>query len=121
MSNIIKGVCFCGLVRYSFNFGEYPSANCYCSICRRTSGAPFVSWLAIPVNLFKYLNSKPKKIKSSSHGNRFFCEECGTPIACTLEEDQKNINITIASLDNPEEFVPKDDIYLEDMLDWLKK
>tara|TARA_Y100000996_G_scaffold308471_1_gene245184 strand:+ start:164 stop:529 length:366 start_codon:yes stop_codon:yes gene_type:complete len=121
MSNIIKGGCFCGLVRYSFNFGEYPSANCYCSICRRTSGAPFVSWLAIPVNLFKYLNSKPKKIKSSSHGNRFFCEECGTPIACTLEEDPKNINITIASLDNPEEFVPKDDIYLEDMLDWLKK
>ena len=107
MSNIIEGGCFCGLVRYSFNFGEYSSANCYCSICRRTSGAPFVSWLAIPVDLFKYLNSKPKKIKSSSHGTRFFCVECGTPIACVLEEDSKNINITIASLDKPEEFEPK--------------
>ena len=121
MNNIVEGGCFCGSVRYSFKFDKYPSANCYCSICRRISGAPFVSWLAIPLDLFKYLNNKPKKIKSSSHGNRFFCEECGTPIACILEEDPKNINITIASLDNPEEFVPKDDIYLEDMLDWLKK
>jgi len=32
----------------------------------------------------------------------------------------KNINITIASLDKPEEFVPKARIYVDDMLDWLK-
>ena len=61
MSNIVEGGCFCGSVRYSFKFDKYPSANCYCSICRRISGAPFVSWLAIPVNLFKYLKNKPKK------------------------------------------------------------
>ena len=82
--------------------------------------SPFVSWLAIPVNIFKYLNNKPKKIKSSSHGIRFFCEECGTPIACILDEDPKNINITIASLDKPEEFEPRARIYVDDMLDWLK-
>ena len=46
--------------------------------------------------------------------------ECGTPIACVLEEDSKNINITIASLDKPEEFEPKGKIYVDDMLDWLK-
>ena len=120
MSNIVEGGCFCGSVRYSFKFDKYQSANCYCSICRRISGAPFVSWLAIPVNLFKYLKNKPKKIKSSSHGDRFFCEECGTPIACVLEEDLKNINITIASLDEPQEFKPKAKIYVDDMLDWLK-
>ena len=66
------------------------------------------------------LNIKPKKIKSSAHGARFFCEECGTPIACVLEEDPENINITIASLDKPEEFEPKAKIYVDDMLDWLK-
>ena len=120
MNNTVEGGCFCGSVRYSFKFDEYPSANCYCSICRRTSGAPFVSWLAIPVDLFKYLKIKPKKIKSSSHGTRFFCDECGTPIACILEEDSENINITIASLDKPQEFEPKGKIYVDDMLDWLK-
>ena len=62
MNNIVEGGCFCGSVRYSFKFDKYPSANCYCSICRRISGAPFVSWLAIPLDIFKYLNNKPKKI-----------------------------------------------------------
>ena len=42
MNNIVEGGCFCGSVRYSFKFDKYPSANCYCSICRRISGAPFV-------------------------------------------------------------------------------
>ena len=121
MNNIVEGGCFCGSVRYSFKFDKYPSANCYCSICRRISGAPFVSWLAIPLDLFKYLNNKPKKIKSSSHGNRFFCEECGTPIACILEEDPKSINITICSLDKPEDFKPKVEIYVDDMLSWLQR
>ena len=37
-----------------------------------------------------------------------------------LEEDPENINITIASLDKPEEFEPKAKIYADDMLDWLK-
>ena len=120
MSNIVEGGCFCGSVRYSFKFDKYPSANCYCSICRRISGAPFVSWLAIPFDLFKYLDNRPKKIKSSSHGARFFCDECGTPIACVLEGDPKNINITIASLDKPQEFKPKAKIFVDDMLDWLK-
>ena len=120
MNNIVEGGCFCGSVRYSFKFDKYPSANCYCSICRRISGAPFVSWLAIPLDGFKYLNNKPKKIKSSSHGASFFCDECGTPIACVLEGDPKNINITIASLDKPQEFKPKAKIFVDDMLDWLK-
>ena len=62
-----------------------------------------------------------KKIISSSHGVRYFCQECGTPLVCVLDEDQENIYITICSLDKPEDFKPKGDIYVEDMLDWVKR
>jgi len=61
-----------------------------------------------------------KKLISSSHGVRYLCQDCGTPLACSLDEDQKNIYITICSLDNPQSFKPKDDLYTEDMLDWVK-
>ena len=121
MDNVIEGGCFCGSVRYSFEPNNYSSANCHCSMCRRISGAAFVSWMAIPKPFFEYTKGDPKKLISSSHGARYFCQECGTPLACALEEDQKNIYITIGSLDEPQEFEPKGDIYVEDMLDWVKK
>ena len=121
MNNTIEeGGCFCGSVRYSFESNDYPSANCYCSMCRRISGAAFVSWIAIPSSFFNYTNGAPKKLISSTHGARYFCEDCGTPLVCILDEDQKNIYVTICSLDNPQNFKPKDDLYTEDMLDWVK-
>jgi len=89
-------------------------------MCRRISGAAFVSWIAIPSSCFDYTKGDPKKLISSPHGVRYFCQDCGTPLACSLDEDQKNIYITICSLDNPQSFKPKDDIYTEDMLDWMK-
>ncbi len=121
MNNDIEGGCFCGSVRYRLEPSKYPSANCHCSMCRRISGAAFVSWMAIPVPCFEYTKGEPKKLISSSHGTRYFCQECGTPLVCVLDEDHKNIYITICSLDQPQDFKPKGDFYVEDMLDWVKK
>ena len=77
--------------------------------------------LGFLMTVLNILVVSPKKIESSSHGARYFCQECGTHIACILEEDPKNINITICSLDKPEDFKPKADIYVDDMLSWIKK
>ena len=119
-NNKIEGGCFCGSIRYSFERKDYPSANCHCSMCRRISGAAFVSWIAVPSSSFNYTQGGPKKLVSSFHGARYFCQDCGTPLVCILEEDQKNTYVTICSLDNPQNFKPKDDLYAEDMLDWMK-
>ena len=89
-------------------------------MCRRISGAAFVSWIAIPLSCFNYTKGNPKKLISSSHGSRYFCQDCGTPLVCILDEDQKNIYVTICSLDKPQFFEPKDELYIEDKLDWLK-
>ena len=53
------------------------SSNCHCSMCRRTSGAAFLSWMAIPLIAFEYNKGNPKKLISSSQGTRYFCQECG--------------------------------------------
>ena len=119
-NGIVEGGCFCGSIRFSFELNSYPSANCHCSMCRRISGAAFVSWMAIPLSCFEYTKGEPKELISSSHGARFFCQECGTPIACILDADKRNMNITICSLDKPQDFEPRGDIHVEDMLDWVK-
>ena len=119
MNKQIEGGCFCGSIRYTFEESDYPSGNCHCSMCRRTSAAPFVAWLVVPLNGFEYTKGKPKTLESSSHGTRYFCEECGTPVACILERDPENIDVTICSLDQPENFEPKADIYLDTKLPWI--
>ena len=58
------------------------------------------------------------RIVSTPDVAKRFCEECGTPIVCLLEEDPKSIYITICSLDRPEEYEPKGNIYKEDKLPW---
>ena len=116
-----SGQYLCGAVTFAAKGVESHVHACHCSMCRRISGAAFVSWMAIPRPGFKYTKGDPKKLISSSHGARYFCQECGTPMVCVLDEDQKNIYITICSLDEPQEFKPKGDIYVEDMLDWTEK
>jgi hypothetical protein len=79
----------------------------------------FVPWIVVPLKSFEYTKGKPKTLESSSHGKRYFCEECGTPVACFLEKDPENIDVTICSLDEPESFKPKADIYLDTKLPWI--
>ena len=117
---MVEGGCFCGEIRYSFNSGKYYTSDCHCSMCRRISGAAFVSWMAIPNNDFEYTKGKPKELISSSFGKRYFCGDCGTPLVCLLDQDQKNTYITICTLDQPNQYVPKTSIFNEDMLAWIR-
>ena len=121
MNKRIEGGCFCGSVRYNLEPTNYLTANCHCSMCRRISAAPFVSWMGLPLLCFEYTQGEPKKLNSSSHGTRYFCGECGTPLACIHEEDPENINITICRLDKPQDFEPKAEIYIHDKLSWGKE
>lgn len=120
MNERIEGGCFCGSIRYRFPINDYLSSNCHCSMCRSISGAPYVAWMAIPVDDFEYFQGEPKKLISSSHGSRYFCQDCGTPVVCLLEEYPEYIYITTCSLDKPEDFEPKGDMYTDHMLPWIK-
>ena len=105
----VEGGCFCGAIRYQLSGDSYPSGNCHCTMCRRTSAAPFVTWLVAPKAEFRYLKGEPGVLNSSVHGTRYFCEQCGTPLTCELNEHPNHIDVTVCSLDAPEQFPPKGD------------
>jgi hypothetical protein len=46
-SNMLTGGCFCGDIRYAVTGSPFHPTNCHCSICRRTTGAPFVAWFSV--------------------------------------------------------------------------
>jgi hypothetical protein len=114
----IAGGCFCGALRYRIERVEQV-ANCHCSLCRRTSGAPFVTWLVVPREAFAWTLGTPAHLQSSARGERWFCAACGTPIACRVAAQPDHIDITLGSLDHPDRFTPALDVHRRSRLPWV--
>jgi len=116
---MIEGRCFCGFIRYAADGAPSNETNCHCSICRRTSGAPFVAWATVPAASFRFLSGTPNSFRSSDHGTRTFCPRCGTPLTFRSAHLPAEIDITICSLDNPELLPPKDHTQVSAKLSWV--
>ena len=116
---MITGGCFCGAIQYDIDPDEYVAADCHCTMCRRAQAAPYVSWLVVPVEQFRYTKGTPTELQSSEKGKRYFCATCGTHIACVNDKHPEIIDITIGSLDDPEAFKPKLAVFEDTRLSWV--
>ena len=114
------GGCFCGRIRFRFDGTVRAIANCHCTMCRRTSAAPYVTWVMTAKSGFHFESGEPVELESSTHGRRHFCGECGTPLTCTLEEHPEWVDVTVGSLDHPESFPPNGEYYTDTRLPWVE-
>ncbi len=116
---LVEGGCFCGAIRYEFESGDYPVANCHCSMCRKTSGAAFVTWAVVPKDVFTYTSGSPTELQSSETGTRYFCGKCGTPVVCVNTQHPEIVDITVGSLDQPQDFAPTVESFEDSRLPWI--
>src|SRR5262249_26438463 len=77
---MLRGGCFCGWIRYETGATPFDETNCHCSICRRTTGAPFVAWFSMPRSEFRLVCGEPTRFESTAKGTRSFCPRCGTQL-----------------------------------------
>src|SRR5262245_43321451 len=117
---MLQGQCFCGFVRYRTDGAPFDATNCHCSICRRTSGAPFVAWFSVPIEQFKFIAGEPARFASSAHVERTFCPRCGTPLTFHSQRTPNEIDITTCSLADPEQVPPRDHTRVSAKLSWIK-
>ena len=116
----IEGGCFCGAVRFCASAPPTQSMVCHCASCRRAAGAPAVPWVTFSREAFAFSEGLPRTHRSSPPVRRGFCGTCGTPL--TYEHDGRpgEIDVTTASLDDPEAFPPTYHAQLGDQLGWVK-
>ena len=117
---MLKGHCCCGAVRYEVDGAPRHSGYCHCSICRRSSAAPVVTWFTVRPSEFRVVSGRLASFKSSEHATRSFCPECGTPITFQSVRYPDEIDITTCSLDDPEQMQPDVHIYRASGLSWVK-
>src|SRR5262245_43009924 len=113
MNEPIQGGCLCGGVRYRLNAQPVRLCDCHCIDCRRASGAPYVTWGSLQKKMVEVISGELRKVKHADR-IRSFAACCGTPLFFEDNDQTEWIDVTIASLDFPESFVPDRAIWTED-------
>jgi hypothetical protein len=114
----ITGRCFCGTVAFSAGPALYAPTLCHCASCRRASGAHAVGWVTVAAEQFEFVQGEPRVYHSSRDVTRTFCGTCGSPLTYQHQSRGGEIDITIGTLDAPDDYAPVDHIWMEDALGW---
>jgi hypothetical protein len=115
---IILGGCLCGSVRYEASGEPYNITHCHCEDCRRSSGAPMVTWASFTRNDFRFIRGEPRELKWADR-IRMFCPDCGTPLIFMSGSNAHEVDVTVCSFDDPEIVRPTDHTWIEDRLSWI--
>lgn len=94
-----RGGCQCGAIRYRAEGPRDRSSVCYCRMCQKASGAPFMAFVRFRVGQVHW-DHPPATFASSNIVERGFCPSCGTPLSYRRPHGDY-ISLTIHSLDEP--------------------
>lgn len=115
------GQCLCGAIKYQLSGSPISVALCHCKDCRRSAGAPMVSWAMFPESSLVVTNGQPKTINSSGAAMRSFCAACGSGLFYRNAENLPGIvDVQTSTLDDPDELPPELQIQVAERLQWMR-
>jgi hypothetical protein len=115
------GGCHCGAVRYQVTGEPQHVALCHCGDCRRSAGAPMVSWAAFAEGEMTVTQGDTKTFNSSGTAMRSFCGDCGTGLFYRNEAFLPGIvDIQSATLDDPSSLPAGAHIQTAERIDWME-
>jgi hypothetical protein len=112
------GGCLCGGVRYELQEPPFGTVDCHCLDCRRSSGAPYVTWGMVHRDKFKLVSGSLRRVPYAGRV-RGFASCCGTHVLFEDTPDSPTVDVAIATLDAPDRFPPTKAIWIEDKLPWV--
>jgi hypothetical protein len=97
----------------------FHETNCHCSICRRTTGAPFVTWFSVRSPDFRIVKGEPARFNSTEKGRRSFYSRCGTQLLFQHADFPDEIDVATSSLDDPELVPPRNNTRMSTRPRWV--
>lgn len=124
MSDVVRGSCLCGGVRYEIDGGVHVMGNCHCSICRRYSGAAYGVGVRVARSSVRWPAGEDL-IRVYRHEDRKdigFCSRCGSSLFTANDWDApteaSGINIRAGTLDDDPGVRPLFHIYVGSKAPW---
>lgn len=116
----LAGGCQCGTVRYKVHGAPMHVAICHCIDCRKSAGAPMVSWAMFKAEQFALTQGTVKTFNSSGASMRSFCPECGTGLFFTNTENLPGVvDVQSATFDDPDQLPAQVQIQTAERLGWM--
>ena len=86
---IVSGGCHCKGVRFQFSKPILMLGICHCGDCRKLTGATVFDTVVLPRSKLKMISdSTLKSYRSSEHGIRKFCDNCGCSVGGESEMEE---------------------------------
>jgi hypothetical protein len=117
---VIEGGCLCGAIRYRIDGPATPAVHCHCSMCRRSAGAVFVTWITVAAADLRFVRGQPRLYVSSSRGERQFCGDCGAQLTWSSRPAADTVDVTVGTLDHPERHPADRHSFADDRISWLR-
>ncbi len=98
---MIRGSCLCGSVRWEIHGTVENMSHCHCSICRKTHGAPFATYVSAKLNDYRLLagGETIRQYESSPGFSRSFCATCGSVVPMAIN-GQRRVAVPAGCLDD---------------------
>ena len=103
---MMQGGCACGKVRFEAEVSDDEAYLCHCRMCQRATGSVSIALKNVEQARMRWL-SGPDWYDSSPIARRPYCRECGTSLGFQFREGSKNLDLTVASFDDPSRFKPR--------------
>ena len=101
----MTGGCACGRVRYSVSVEDHDAYLCHCRRCQRATGSLSIAFKNVKQANVRW-EHEPDWFDSSPIAARPYCRECGTSLGFKFKDGSENMDLTVASFDDPSRFVP---------------
>jgi hypothetical protein len=102
----ITGGCACGRVRYSATIRDHDAYLCHCRMCQRSTGSVSIALKNVKQADVEW-TGEPAWFESSPIAERPFCRDCGTSLGFRFKDGSENMDLTVASFDDPSPFSPR--------------
>jgi hypothetical protein len=115
-----SGQCLCGAIKYEVSGPPAHLCLCHCTQCRQGVGATPVAWATFARQGLALSAGEPAWFSSSPHAKRGFCPACGCSVFFENKNFPDEIDVTVASLDRPDDFAPTMHIWVPSKVAWAR-
>ena len=114
MMETMSGGCACGRVRYAATIHDDEAYLCHCRMCQRATGSVSIAFKNVKQADVSW-EREPDRYHSSPVAERPYCREGGTSLGFRFKGGSENMDLTVASFDDPSRFKPKHHFGAESM------
>ncbi len=116
---MLTGQCLCGAITYRVKGEPTRVSYCHCVECRRFTGSPVLIGALVNRDVFE-MTGTPLKYRSSRHGIRQFCGNCGSSLFYSFENYPTRIEILVGTLDDASTVLPSFHGFYSERIPWFE-